>query len=177
MGSLKINFHAFIDSYGMNGYNDKKIAEAVMTRDAFLRELRIALQGRIPQAQVNEHLSYYENYIIEESRKGRTEEEVLLSLGDPRLIAKTLANTFGGGIAKGGNVSGEPEEEGGRRRFSFGTLRLPKWGRRLLAALAAIVFLLLLFWVGILLLPVLMAIFMVSGILFVIYQIFFANKK
>lgn len=146
-----------------------------MTRDAFLRELRVALQGRIPQAQVNENLNYYENYIIEESRKGRTEEEVLLSLGDPRLIAKTLANTFGGGVAQDGNVSGEPEEGG--RRFSFGTFRLPKWGRRLLAALAAVVFLLLLFWIGILLLPVLMSIFMVSGILFVIYQIFFANKK
>ena len=52
-----------------------------MTRDEFLKELRIALQGRIPQSQVNEHLKYYENYIMEESRKGRTEEEVIADIG------------------------------------------------------------------------------------------------
>ena len=38
-----------------------------MTREDFLRELRIALQGRIPQGEVNSQLSYYETYIIEES--------------------------------------------------------------------------------------------------------------
>ena len=58
-----------------------------MTRDAFIQELRVALQGQIGQAQVNEQLAYYEKYIIEESRKGQTEEEVLMSLGSPRLIA------------------------------------------------------------------------------------------
>lgn len=148
-----------------------------MTRDVFLQELRIALQGRIPQAQVNENLNYYENYIIEESRKGRTEEEVLASLGDPRLIAKTLSNTFGGGVGQAGSASGEEEEAGRERQFLFRALRLPKWGRRILTALAFIVFLLLLFWIGALLLPILMSAIMISGILFVIYQIFFANKK
>jgi len=67
-----------------------------MTRDKFLQELRIALQGRVPQKEVNEQLRYYENYIIEESRKGRTEAEVLAELGDPRLIAKTLIDTADG---------------------------------------------------------------------------------
>lgn len=64
-----------------------------MNRDAFLNELRIALQGQIAQSSVNEHLRYYENYIVEESRKGRTEAEVIASLGSPRLIAKTITDT------------------------------------------------------------------------------------
>ena len=48
-----------------------------MDRESYIRELRLALQGQISQENVNEHLRYYENYIIEESRKGRTEEEVI----------------------------------------------------------------------------------------------------
>ncbi len=64
-----------------------------MTKGEFLEELRMALQGNISQIQVNEHILYYERYIIEESRKGRTEEEVLHELGNPRLIAHTIIDT------------------------------------------------------------------------------------
>lgn len=64
-----------------------------MTRQEFTEQLRIALQGTIPQQQVNEHLRYYDNYIMEEARKGQTEEQVVAALGDPRLIAKTLSMT------------------------------------------------------------------------------------
>lgn len=66
-----------------------------MTRQEFLEELRIALQGEISQARINEHLRYYENYIMEEARKGRTEQQVIEQLGSPRLIAKTLIDTTG----------------------------------------------------------------------------------
>ncbi len=64
-----------------------------MTKAEFLGQLRQALQGNMGQALVNEHLHYYENYIIEESRKGRSEQEVIDSLGNPRLIAHTLIET------------------------------------------------------------------------------------
>lgn len=64
-----------------------------MTRQEFLKELRTALQGEISQRALEEHIRYYENYIMEESRKGRTEEEVIAQLGNPRLIAKTLIDT------------------------------------------------------------------------------------
>lgn len=64
-----------------------------MTKAEFLEQLRQALQGNLGQALVNEHLRYYENYIIEESRKGRSEQEVIDSLGNPRLIAHTLIET------------------------------------------------------------------------------------
>lgn len=66
-----------------------------MTRQEFLDELRIALQGEISQRRVNEHLQYYDNYIMEEARKGKTEQQVIEELGNPRLIAKTLIDTTG----------------------------------------------------------------------------------
>lgn len=64
-----------------------------MTKQEFIDRLRAALNGRIPTAKVTETINYYEDYINTEIRKGRTEGEVLASLGDPRLIAKTIIQT------------------------------------------------------------------------------------
>lgn len=138
-----------------------------MTRDEFLQELRIALQGQIAQSQVNEHLRYYENYIIEESRKGRTQEEVLASLGSPRLIAKTIVETYGGGVYR--NVE---EEEVVQRRFAF---RLPKG--RLASFVWPALFFLLCFGIGAILLPVLIFLLLAATAFYLIYLIFFGNKK
>ncbi|SFQ35669.1 Uncharacterized membrane protein [Lachnospiraceae bacterium XBB1006] len=69
-----------------------------MTRQEFISELRIALQGQVDQATIQDNLNYYETYIMQESRKGRTEQEVLEELGNPRLIAKTI-------------ISSQPERE------------------------------------------------------------------
>ncbi|MGN0169307.1 MAG: DUF1700 domain-containing protein [Lachnospiraceae bacterium] len=66
-----------------------------MSRQEFLTELRIALQGQVSQATINDNLEYYENYIMQESRKGRTEQEVLDELGNPRLLAKTIISSAG----------------------------------------------------------------------------------
>ena len=64
-----------------------------MTRQEFLEELGSALQGEISQSRINEHLRYYDNYITEEINKGKSEAEVIIQLGSPRLIAKTLIDT------------------------------------------------------------------------------------
>lgn len=64
-----------------------------MDKSEFLEKLRLTLGGRIPASEVTRHVAYYEDYINTEVRKGRTEEEVLASLGDPRLIAKTIVET------------------------------------------------------------------------------------
>lgn len=82
-----------------------------MSREQFLNEFRIALQGQIPQAQVNEQLRYYENYIIEESRKGRSEDEVINALGNPRLIAKTIIETNGKGSNRYQDLQSEEVSE------------------------------------------------------------------
>lgn len=67
-----------------------------MNKQEFIDRLRAALNGRIPAPQVEETVSYYRDYINVEMRKGRSEEEVLKSLGDPRLIARTIIQTNGG---------------------------------------------------------------------------------
>ena len=64
-----------------------------MTRQEFLEELQLALQGLLSQAAVRDNIRYYDHYIREEMQKGKTEQAVIEALGNPRLIAKTLIDT------------------------------------------------------------------------------------
>ena len=89
-----------------------------MNKQEFVDRLRMALNGRVSPGLVMDNVNYYEDYINTEIRKGRTEEEVLESLGDPRLIARTIIQTNGGDNRSGyrntvyGN--GEYREAGGQ---------------------------------------------------------------
>lgn len=64
-----------------------------MNREQFLEILRSQLTGKMYAERVEAHLRYYEDYIQSQVRGGRSEEEVLAELGDPRLIARTLLDT------------------------------------------------------------------------------------
>ncbi|MCD7867253.1 MAG: DUF1700 domain-containing protein [Clostridiales bacterium] len=64
-----------------------------MNRTEFLDTLRRQLQGQMHEGKAAAHVRYYEDYIQSQVRGGRSEEEVLAELGDPRLIAKTLLDT------------------------------------------------------------------------------------
>ena len=64
-----------------------------MSKEEFLDDLRSALSGSVSADVINDNLNYYENFINTEIRKGRSEDEVLDSLGNPRLIAKTVIDT------------------------------------------------------------------------------------
>ena len=61
-----------------------------MTREEFLKKLKEALENDLSGRIVQENVSYYESYIIEEIRKGRTESEVIEELGDPWIIARSI---------------------------------------------------------------------------------------
>lgn len=50
----------------------------------------MTLSGSVSAHVVQENVNYYENYINTQMRMGYSEEEVLNSLGDPRLIAKSI---------------------------------------------------------------------------------------
>lgn len=111
-----------------------------MNKQEFLDKLRLALNGRVSAGIVADNIRYYEDYINTEIRKGRSEEEVLSQLGDPRLIARTIVQTHGGtGGGRAADMngdarsfssqdtdrSGKGQENGGKNRsFSF---RLPIW--------------------------------------------------
>lgn len=62
-----------------------------MTKREFLSELRMALEGNIPVQDIEDNIRYYDNYFAESGRPGR---EVCEELGDPRLIARTLIDSF-----------------------------------------------------------------------------------
>ena len=64
-----------------------------MTKEIFLDSLKRALYGKIDDSVLAEHIRYYENYISQEAASGRTEQDILEELGDPRLIAKTILDT------------------------------------------------------------------------------------
>ena len=137
-----------------------------MARDDFLRELRTALQGRIAQGKVNEQLQYYENYIIEESRKGRTEDQILKELGNPRLIAKTIINTSGDNDHYEECNAGRQAEHKKKTRFEF-------HHRGILSVGLLVLFLLCFLKIGILLLPILSAVILVGGICYLLFRVFF----
>ncbi len=64
-----------------------------MNKTEFLQQLREALTTDLSSRAVEENIRYYSQYISDEERKGRTEEEILNELGDPWLIAKTIIDT------------------------------------------------------------------------------------
>lgn len=73
-----------------------------MNKQEFLNKLRAALNGRISPEQVNENVNYYEEYINTQIRMGKSEQDVLASLGDPRLIARTIIETAAQGDQNAG---------------------------------------------------------------------------
>ncbi|MEG1847375.1 MAG: DUF1700 domain-containing protein [Lachnospiraceae bacterium] len=64
-----------------------------MKREEFIEKLRTALSGEVNYNLINDNVTYYEDYIAMEMQKGKTEEQVLQELGDPRLLAKTIIET------------------------------------------------------------------------------------
>ena len=61
-----------------------------MTRKQFMGELRSSLEGIVSPMVVQQNIDYYENYINEQIRSGKTEAEILNELGSPRLIARSI---------------------------------------------------------------------------------------
>ena len=66
-----------------------------MTKQEFIDRLRAALNGRVAEHVLSDTIRYYDDYIDTEMHGGKSEEEVMASLGDPRLLAKTIAETKG----------------------------------------------------------------------------------
>lgn len=127
-----------------------------MTREEFLSRLRLALQGNVGSDKVQENINFYQEYIIEEIRKGKSEEEVLQSLGDPALLAKTIitANDAGGQQQNTVYDSDEGEydsrsENGSGFGYSNGrrmyVKKMDKWWHKLLIILTIVMAVLLVF--------------------------------
>lgn len=83
-----------------------------MDRDEFLRTLREALSGEVAPNIIEENIRYYDAYIVDEVRKGRSEREVIEELGGARVIAKTIIDVAAaGGDAGTGDPYGDAYRE------------------------------------------------------------------
>ena len=63
-----------------------------MNKQEFLRVLRECLLGEVPEQELNNTLRYYEEYLVDEA--GKSLEDKIRELGEPRLIAKTIIDTY-----------------------------------------------------------------------------------
>ena len=78
-----------------------------MNKEEFLHQLTVALNLNVSDRRIHEQLAYYDHYITEEVKKGRSEEEVVAELGSPRLLAKTIIDAA---EADGDRVANQDEE-------------------------------------------------------------------
>ncbi len=62
-------------------------------KQEFLNQLRKSIASVNDYEFINDTIAYYEDYIENEIRKGKSEQEVLDELGNPRLIAKSIIAT------------------------------------------------------------------------------------
>ena len=70
-----------------------------MRQEEFLKTFQEALTGKVSDRIIQENVTYYQNYMNQEVQRGKSEAEVISSLGDPRLLAKTIeeSNKFANG--------------------------------------------------------------------------------
>ena len=61
-----------------------------MDKKEFIEKLQRSLASGLSSAQVADNIRYYQDYIESEIQKGKSEEEVISNLGDPRLLAKSI---------------------------------------------------------------------------------------
>ncbi len=64
-----------------------------MTIYEFIRDLREALEGEVPESEIRSNVRYYEEYMNNE-RATKSDEEITAALGEPRLIARTIIDTY-----------------------------------------------------------------------------------
>ena len=81
-----------------------------MTQKDFVQQLEQALVGELSHSLVKENMDYYQQYIKDEMEKGRTEDEVVNSLGDPWAIAKSIIQAQESQDGFGSNYRGNMEQ-------------------------------------------------------------------
>ena len=140
-----------------------------MTKQEFLDGLRRSLSAGLEPEQINEHIRYYSDYIDSRIRMGISEEEVMASLGEPRLIAKTLLGMEETGHATEEYVEEEQTPDDKYRYFNINgkTIKIPGWLFTILVCVVSFFVLTIVFSLMTRLLPfIFMMIFVVTMIRF-----------
>lgn len=82
-----------------------------MTKEEFIKELRESLYTEIPSIEIENNVRYYNEYIDNQTSSGKTMNQVMEELGDPRLIARTITETSKLGKANFNNVHNNVYQE------------------------------------------------------------------
>lgn len=104
-----------------------------MNKQEFVDKLRMALSGKVSARLVEENVSYYEEYINAQMRQGNSEESVMASLGDPRLIARSIITANTGETTQDADYRAynDSAEEGyyaqKRQQNSLKVMNMPGW--------------------------------------------------
>ena len=147
-----------------------------MNKKEFLDILYEQLSGQMPEGNVAAHVQYYRNYIEEEQRKGRSEDDILNELGDPHLIARTLLDTEAASSGNPQTTEYYSESYTGYENFDSGHgqvkqhsfhLDLTTWYGKLAVILIAAVVIILLCTV----LSVLIPIMIVAGVILYVLRL------
>lgn len=113
-----------------------------MTREEFIQGLREALNGKLSAAEVQDNLRYYDEYIIEEMRKGKSEQEVIGTLGDPWAIARTIVDASDGAdeevVYESENPYSYQQTTQTQGNSSYHEFRLDTWWKKALLILAVV---------------------------------------
>lgn len=149
-----------------------------MSKKEFLDILYGQLIDQMPSDKASSHTRYYQDYIEAEIRRGRSQEEVLQSLGDPRLIAKTLIDTEADASCSGNSQdsfhSGQNSYDSGQTGSASGSyssrsgqvkhhrVDLSTWYGKAIVILAAAAVLIFLFMVLSFLIPIILVVFAVT---------------
>ena len=151
-----------------------------MNKKEFIDGLRRSLSSINDYSFVNDTISYYENYIDSQMRMGKSEQEVMEELGDPRLIAKSIRATHVSEEEEAQNNYNEFENESYTRQqpfpktsFSFNgrQIQMPSW----LVKTIAILFLILVFFVVFTVLRWLSPFILMAVVVYLIYRTFFGK--
>ncbi len=122
-----------------------------MTRQEFLSQLRDALKDDLSAGAVEEQVNYYNSYISEEVRNGKSEEEVLEMLGDPWILARTITDAADGTDQQTAygydyDAGSQARSSGGQQNYGNGGMhevRFDTWWKKLLLILVIVMVVLL----------------------------------
>lgn len=137
-----------------------------MTSREFLSILEESLQGELPAAEITSNLNYYRDY-IQSQQTGKSEEEAVDGLGDPRLIARTIISTYqmnhgaqhydsaeqGASYTYTQNRQADSTQDGddryqSRKQPKVHTYSMPGWLGSILGLLIMILIIVAVFWIG-----------------------------
>ena len=153
-----------------------------MNKNEFLYAFGEKLKEELTTSQIEEHLKYYNDYITQEESGGKSEQEVIDSLGDPTLLARTILETPNnetntGTYSSDGNDDIYQEDGNNYQEDNTNGRQVPPilvsgttgWGCLVVAIIAILVIGLILWFFGIvfkaltpILLPVLLVLFVIA---------------